>query len=39
MITRIDPRRLRTLLQNRLYQTVAVRSSIWGGDFIQRKTK
>ena len=39
MITRIDPRRLRTLLQNQLYRTVAIQASPLGGWFIQRKTK
>ena len=35
-MNRIDPIRLRCLLQNHLYRTAAVKASILGGWFIQR---
>ena len=35
-MNRIDPIRLRCLLQNRLYRTAAVKASISGGWFVQR---
>ena len=35
-MNRIDPRRLRLLLQNHLYRTAAVKASTFGGWFVQR---
>ena len=37
-MNRIDPRRLRLLLQNHLYRTAAVKASRLGGWLIQRKS-
>ncbi len=38
-MNRIDPRRLRLLLQNHLYRTAAVKASTLGGWFVQRPSR